>query len=229
MYGIRNGSASMVVAPRAPSGQPGETMSDTPPPSPAPLPSSWNDEGQEVERSDRKSRIWWIIGALAIIVVVVVGAFVVVRSRDQERAWPAATSGRPAGLGGEKQTTAEVDATAPPGVYIWQSFDGWHLWIVNGEGLEGLSGTIKSSAKLVNASASAPEDGTVGITGKTVEFDLDGGNAVAGVDFDPGFSDKLTFTLESGGVEVKASQVFTGSESAAVDAVPVVIDKPVVE
>jgi hypothetical protein len=202
-------------------------MSTTEPPSSAPLPSSWNDEQAEVTRGARKSRLWWIVGAV-VIVALVVGAYFVVSSRDQERAWPATTSGRPEGLGGEKQTTAEVKVTAPPGVYIWQSFDGWHLWVVNGDGLQGLSGTITSSDDLVSAEASGPQDGTVGINGKTLNFDLGGDNEVLGVDFDPGFSHKLTFTLETDAGKVKASQVFTGADSTPVDAVPVVIDKPVV-
>jgi len=49
------------------------------------------------------------------------------------------------------------------------------------------------------------------------------------VDFDPGFSKKLTITLETPDGEVQASQVFSGAGSKPVGAVPVVIDKAVVD
>lgn len=205
-------------------------MSDTQPPSDAGLPSSWNEEDADAIRTEAKSKKWWIIGGIAVVLLAIVGVLAVVNLRDpEERAWPASVDGRPEGLGGEKETAAGVTPSADPGVYIWNSFDGWHLWVVNGAGLEGLSGTIKSSNDLVGAESSAPDAGTVSVDGKVINFDLDGDAAVAGVDFDPGFAKRLTFTFESGGGDVKAAQVFTGGASKAVDRVPVVIDKAPVD
>jgi len=205
-------------------------MSDTNPPSDAGLPSSWNEEDADAIRSDAKSRKWWIIGAVAVVLLVVVGGLAVINLREPaERAWPDSVGGRPAGLGGEKETAADVTPTADPGVYIWNSFDGWHLWVVNGEGLDGLTGTIKSNDDINAATSSAPEAGTASADGRTITFDLDGGEALAGVDFDPGFSKQLTFTLETATGEVAASQVFTGGASTPASAVPVVIDKAEVD
>ena len=205
-------------------------MSDDELPSAPPLPGSWaDDENEAVRQSGKHRRLWWI---LAVVVVVAIGAAVAAVLANggvaPQRAWPASVGGRPEGLGGEKDTAADVTPTAPAGVYIWQSFDGWHLWAVNGDGLDGVKGTIESSDKIVQATSSAPDAGTVTVDGKTITFDLDGKAAVAGVDFDAGFSKKLTFDLEGPDGPIPATVVFTGSKAKPVDAVPVVIDKPVV-
>jgi len=205
-------------------------MSDTQPPSDTGLPSSWNEEDADAIRSDAKSKKWWIIGGVVVVLIAVVASIAILNSGDsRERAWPKSVDGRPEGLGGEKETAADVTPSADPGVYIWNSFDGWHVWVVNGDGLDGLTGTIASNDDIVGAESSNPDAGTVSADGKTVTFDLAAGDALAGVDFDPGFAKKLTFTLETADGEVKATQVFTGSQSKAVDAVPVVIDKAVVD
>ena len=205
-------------------------MSDTSSPSDAGLPSSWNEEDADAIRSDSKSRRWWIIGAIVVVLLLIAGGVALSGALEpEERAWPESVDGRPAGLGGEKETAADVTPTADPGVYIWNSFDGWHLWVVNGDGLDGLKGTITSNEEFVNATSSAPDAGTASADGSKITFDLKAGSTVAGVDFDPGFADKLTFTLETADGKVAASQVFTGSDAEAVDAVPVVIDKAVVD
>jgi hypothetical protein len=205
-------------------------MSDTPPPSTPEFPSSWDDEHRDAARGGGRRIVWWGLGAIVAVVLVILGVNLIFnRGADEERAWPEAVDGRPEGLGGEKETAAEVTPSAAPGVYIWNSFDGWHLWVVNGDGIEGLTGTIRSNVDLVGGESSAPDAGTVSVDGKIVTFDLDGEAAVAGVDFDPGFASQLTFELQTADGEVAPAQVFTGSGSAPVDAVPVVIDKPVVD
>ncbi|WP_421118448.1 hypothetical protein ACE2AJ_13785 [Aquihabitans daechungensis] len=203
-------------------------MTTTPPPPDADLPASWQEEDDDAARSEHKSRRWWIIGGVALVILAVIAAFAVVNMRnDAKRAWPEELGGRPAGLGGEDETAAEVTPTAEPGVYLWSGFDGWHLWVVNGEGLDGFSGTITSNTDFNGARSSAPDAGTVSVDGKEITFDLDGGEALAGVDFDPGFAKELTFDLQTADGEVPAELVFTGSGSAPVDEVPLVIDKPV--
>jgi len=205
-------------------------MSDTSSPSDAGLPSSWNEEDADAIRSDSKSRRWWIIGGVVVLLLAIAGGIALSGALEpEERAWPESIDGRPAGLGGEKEKAADVTPTADPGVYIWNSFDGWHLWVVNGDGIDGLTGTITSSEDVVTASSSAPDAGTVKADGGKITFDLAAGSTLAGVDFDPGFAKKLTFTFETADGEVKATQVFTGSDSEPVDAVPVTIDKAVVD
>ncbi|MCU1372582.1 MAG: hypothetical protein JWO77_3776 [Ilumatobacteraceae bacterium] len=205
-------------------------MSDTPPPTPPDLPASWQEDDDDAIRADKRGRLWWVLGGIVLVVLLAAGVFAFVQAlQPEDRAWPEAYGGRPQGLGGEKDTAIDVTPKAPPGVYIWQSFDGWHLWLVNGDGFAGLTGTISSSDDVVEATSSSPGDGVVTAEGRTVSFDLSDGAPVAGVDFDPGFANKLTFNLESGGGEVEATQVFTGSDSAPVDAVPVVVDKAPVD
>jgi hypothetical protein len=205
-------------------------MSDTQPPATPDFPASWNDEEADAARSGRRGIVWWVLGGVVAVVLVILGVNLIFnRGANEERAWPEAVDGRPAGLGGEDETAAEVTPEAGPGVYLWNSFDGWHLWVVNGDGIEGLTGTITSSGDLVGAESSAPDAGTVSVDGKVATFDLDAEAAVAGVDFDPGFADKLTFDLETADGEVVAAQVLTGSDSTPVDAVPVVLDKAVVD
>lgn len=205
-------------------------MSDAQPPATPDFPASWNDEEEDAVRSGRRGIVWWILGGIVAVLLVILGINLIFnQGSDEPRAWPEAVDGRPEGLGGEKETAAEVTPEAKPGVYLWNSFDGWHLWVVNGDGIEGLTGTISSNDDLVGAESSAPDAGTVSVSGKTVTFDLSGDAAVAGVDFDPGFASKLTFELETADGEVTAAQVFTGSGSEPVDSIPVIIDKPVVD
>jgi hypothetical protein len=205
-------------------------MSDTPPPAPSDLPASWQEEDDDAARTDGRRRTWWVVGGIVVVILAAAGIFAFVQAmQPEDRAWPAAYGGRPDGLGGERESAADVTLSASPGVYIWESFDGWHLWVVNGDGLAGLTGTISSNSDLVEATSSAPDAGTVSVDKKTVTFDLSEGAAVAGVDFDPGFADRLTFRLETADGEVSASQVLTGSKSTPVDAVPVVVNKAPVD
>lgn len=205
-------------------------MSTNDPTDPPAIPESWKDDETEVLRVEQKSKkIWWVIG---VVVVALIGgvAYAVISNGgvSPQRAWPEATGGRPAGLGQEKDTAADVTPTAAPGAYIWQSFDGWHLWLVNGDGVRGAKGTITSSDTFNRATSSAPDAGTVSVDGKTITFDLSADAPVAGVDFDAGFSRKLTFTLDTPDGKVPVKLIRLGSGAKAVDANPVVIDKPVV-
>lgn len=200
-------------------------------PTAAPLPESWKaDETEALDGGKKHRKLWWIVGVL-VVVVVAIAAFAVATNGGlkPERAWPDEASGRPTGLGEEKQTAGEVEPAADQGVYIWNSFDGWHLWVVNGPDLAGLTGTITSSDDFVRATSSAPAAGTVAIDGKELTFDLSADAAVAGVDFEPGFSRKLTFDLQTADGPVPVKLIKTGSGMASVDANPVVIDKPVVK
>ncbi len=205
-------------------------MTDTPAPPASDLPSSWDAEDGDALRTDKKSRRWWIIGAAAVVVLVVIGAFAVVAiDKKTERAWPAEISGRPAGLGAEKETAAKVTPSVAPGVYLWNGFDGWHLWVVNGDGLDGLSGTITSTEGPERATSSAPAAGNVTVDGKEITFDLDGSGKVAGVDFEPGFyAKKLTIELKTASGKVPANVVFLGSGRTSARSVPLVVDKKLV-
>ena len=95
-------------------------MSATEPPS-SPLPSSWKEEEEDAIRTEKSRRVWWIVGAVAVVAIVI-GVFVAFQgSQEPDRAWPDSLGGRPEGLGGEGDTADQVEPTAPPGVYIWNS------------------------------------------------------------------------------------------------------------
>jgi len=206
-------------------------MSTTPPPPASDLPASWQEEDDDAIRTERKSRRWWIIGGVVAVLLAVVAGIAIINARgDVERAWPTEVGGRPEGLGGEDETASEVTPTAAPGVYLWNSFDGWHLWVVNGEGIDGLTGTISSDEDLTSAESSAPDAGTVSADGKEVTLDLKGGEALAGVDFEPGFYAKeLTFDLQTSGGDLPAKVFFLGSGRTPATSVPLVLDKDPVD
>ncbi|MFN8017193.1 MAG: hypothetical protein U0P45_03625 [Acidimicrobiales bacterium] len=204
--------------------------SSTPtPPDPAPLPSSWEVEDAEVR--DRPRRRWLVVVAVVLGIAVIGGiaAMVANRGGKEDRAWPDAVGGRPAGLGSEGDTAATItDPTAAPGVYLWNSFDGWHLWVVNGDGVAGVKGTIESTDDISKAEPSSKGSGTVQVDGKTATFDLSGDPTVAGIDFEPGFfSKQITVTLEGPDGPIPAKLVTLGRQGHP-KAVPVVIDKPLV-
>ena len=196
---------------------------------PADLPSSWDAEDAQV--SGAKRTRWPLVVGTVVLVLVAAAAInlIVNRGGEEERAWPKAVGGRPAGLGQEKDTADEVTApTAKPGVYLWNSFDGWHLWVVNGGEVKGAKGTIESSVDMGKAVASSPESGTVEVNGKTATFDLSEATKVSGVDFEPGFySKQITVTLEGPDGPIPAELVTLGTQGHP-DAVPVVIDKAIV-
>lgn len=187
-----------------------------------PLPSSWAAE--EPTSASPKRRWPWIVGAVVLLGAVAVAAFVVL-SREADKDWPETAGGRPAGLGEEGQAAADVDPTADPGIYVWNSFDGWHLWVVNGDAIDGVSGTITSTDEPSKAVLSTPDAGSVAIDGKAIAFELPGDVPVAGVDFEPGFyGEELTIELEGANGVIAAADVTVGADGKA-EAVPVVIEK----
>lgn len=209
---------------------PTSDMSDAEHPTSEPLPASWSADEQEAVRRESKGRKMFVIIAVVMAVVACGAIFVWSRSGGgpEERAWPASISGRPAGLGENGQTAAEVTPDAKPGVYLWSGFDGWHLWVVPGEGVRDVKGTITSTVDIAKASLSAPGNGSVTTSGHTVTFDLATDAAVTGVDFEPGFYAKeLEVTLEGADGRLSPSVVTLGQDTPA-KAVPVVIEKAVV-
>ncbi len=186
------------------------------------LPDSWNVEDAEVARTGPR---WGLIVGGVVLVTVLVAAGVVgfqVAMEKTKKAWPASVSGPPDGLGG---TPAEAWPDVEPGVYLWNDFGGWHLRVVNGEGVAGVKGTIVSGDEIASAEAATAGEGTAVIDGETIEFDLPAEPRVAGVDFNPGFyAEKLTVTLEGTDGPVDPKLVTVGRERE-VTKVPVVVEK----
>lgn len=144
--------------------------------------------------------------------------------------WPATVQGRPAGLGETKQPATEVQPTAAPGAYIWSDFDGWHLWVVNGEGMPAVTGTLTSNADIEKAVVAVPEAGEVTISGKTATFSFPTDRPLVGMDFNPGFyADSLVVALNGpDGAPIAAELVQTGKKPTPAP-FPIVIDKAVPE
>jgi hypothetical protein len=203
----------------------------TPPADDANLPSSWSAENAEA--AGRKGGRTWLFLALGVVVALAAVLIVIVVKRGPvepvERAWPKSVGGRPAGLGADNETADEAEVTAKPGVYLWSSFDGWHLWVVTGDGVGAVKGTIASDEGIDRARLSADGQGTVAIEGEAATFSLPADAPVSGIDFEPKFfTKKLTVTLtDAAGKRIDPSVVTLGSATPATK-VPIVIDKPVV-
>jgi hypothetical protein len=103
--------------------------------------------------------------------------------------WPAAVGGRPPALGRTGQRAPEVDVApgTKPGVYLWNDYDGWHLWVIGGRGVSTITGSIQSNDVVDKADLAVPGTGTVSRSGKVASFTFPAGAQLAGIDFHPGF------------------------------------------
>jgi hypothetical protein len=208
-------------------------MSDPTPPDQADhepeLPSSWRADEQEVlERSGRGPRLAYVIGGVvAALLLVLVALFAIdpFGSDEGELAWPGLVSGRPAGLGTTGQLAEEVTPDAEPGAYVWSDFDGWHLWVVFGPGIESVSGTITSDVDLPKGVLTPLDSGEFATEGQELTFELRGDVALSGIDFEPGFFAKqVQIDLDGPDGPLDPALVTQGAEGE-VTALPLVIDK----
>lgn len=182
------------------------------------LPGSWSNEGS-TSTSSRKPWRW--IAVAVVVVLVAVGAFIAIQQirKDQEKAWPAVLSVRPGGLGQQGESPTESDPEVEPGAYLWTDFQGWHLWIVNGDGVGPVRGTLTSDKDFDEAALAEAKIGSIRPDGATIDFTLPSEPAVVGIDFDPGFYTKrLELTLS------EDIPIFEGNVKKRVK-LPLVIEK----
>lgn len=140
--------------------------------------------------------------------------------------WPPTALGRPAALGPSGTAPEAVPADAPPGVYVWSDFDGWHLWMVNGEGVTGVQGAVVSDDEIVKADLAAAGVGERTITNNVIQFDLPADVRVSGLDINPGFYAKqLRFRFEGPDGEYPAATIKTGGLATPVTALPLILEK----
>ncbi|MEZ5181723.1 MAG: hypothetical protein R2702_07600 [Acidimicrobiales bacterium] len=162
-------------------------MADDPPTAP----SSWqHDELAEVERAERGRRLPLLLGGAAGLLVIAAIAYVLMaKPFDVQRdlVWPADLGGRPAGLGEIDEIAAEVTPEVEPGAYLWNDFDGWHLWFAFGDGFDRATGTIRSDDDVSKLLLSPTSSGTASGDGGEVSFELDDSAPLVGIDFEPGF------------------------------------------
>ncbi len=129
--------------------------------------------------------------------------------------WPATATGRPAGLGTRGQAAPDITVEAEPGVYLWNDYDGWHLWAVGGGDLAEVTGTLTSNDTVAKAVLAVPGAGTVELADKVVRFTLPADGEISGIDFNPGFYAKqLVITLDGPDGPIDSSLVHTGSKAA---------------
>jgi hypothetical protein len=142
--------------------------------------------------------------------------------------WPKISANRPPALGKRGQVAKDVKSTAKPGVYIWNDFDGWHMWIVGGAGMPAtISGTITSNDDIGRADPAIEGTGTSTVTGKIATFDMPTDKPITGVDFNPGFyANKLVFAINGPDGPLDAALVKLGGGMKA-SSFPLVLEKSV--
>ena len=133
--------------------------------------------------------------------------------------WPLALDGRPALF--KNKLVAARDLTDPPGpgLYLWQDFDGWHLWIVRGAGIEGPTGVITADADFRRADLNGRPGagGAVQLDGHAIHFDFTGStDAVVGIDFGPGIAaSTLVLDVAQDGEPLDSRALKLGNRSVA--------------
>jgi hypothetical protein len=181
------------------------------------LPESWG-----TDESGSSSNRWlkWVGGAVVLALLVVGGVIAAQKiSKKTEKAWPAVLSVRPGGLGQQGEKPAGTTTDLPPGAYLWNDFDGWHLWIVNGSGVGPVKGTLSSDKSFAKSGLATPRVGSINADGSTLDFSLPADAKVVGIDFAPDFyAKRLELKLD---VDIP---VFEGNVKKRVK-LPVVIEK----
>lgn len=133
--------------------------------------------------------------------------------KPKKASWPANLNGRPVTLGTTGQVASKVTPKAKPGVYIWSDFDGMHIWVVKGEGVPTITGTLDSNDKIQKAVTAVDGSGDVTVDGKRVSFNLPGKSPIEGVDFNPGFyGNKIVISLNGPDGPVDATLVKVGKK-----------------
>ncbi len=162
--------------------------------------------------------------AVAIVVLVALTVLGVNRyddaanQRSQEQAsaegrgWPEAVNGRPAGLG--SGPAADVAPSTEPGAYLWSDFDGWHLWVVGGDGMPAtVTGTVTSDDALGAQKLAVPGTGTLSGSGADLTFTVPTDVPVSGIDFSTGFFAKeLQVSLTGPDGPIDPARIHLGSD-----------------
>ena len=185
-------------------------------------PASWGTEDLKPTRSR-----WWLLLAVLVVVALAGGGYVAVKAafKSTSRDWPQSLAGRAAGLGEVNVPASKVDPTAKPGIYIWSDFDGWHLWVVHGDGVGAVTGSVTSDKDIAKATAAIKGAGRVTRDGKTISISFPADPKLSGVDFDTDFYARhLTFALEGPDGTIPANLVHLGNSRMATE-VPVKVDK----
>jgi hypothetical protein len=100
--------------------------------------------------------------------------------------WPSEIQGRPVAFGGTKADPAAAKTTGlEDGFYLWEGFDGWHVWEIGGGADDRI--TITADSEIAKADGIG---GTVAVDKAGNHFTFSRGSAagkVVGVEFNPGY------------------------------------------
>jgi hypothetical protein len=112
-----------------------------------------------------------------------------------EPQWPSATAGRPAALGGQGEPPPADAGDLEDGFYLWQDFNGWHLFVVGGTDADQVTIAGDDTVSKAEPTGGSPR---IEIAGNAVTFARGGaGEEVVGMDFNPGyFAKTLVVTVE---------------------------------
>jgi hypothetical protein len=139
--------------------------------------------------------------------------------------WPVSVGGRPAAFGELDGSPADAPGGAAPGVYIWSDYDGWHLWVVHGEGVGDVNGTVTGDDVVASAEVTPSEAGVVTLADKVIAFDLKSEVPISGFDFNPGFyAKRLEFVVNGPDGPLAPELVHVGKDALPAPS-PIVLEK----
>ncbi len=197
-------------------------------PAPTSMPSSWGaDEAAAVDRAGRGRQLTILLAS--VVGLMLAGLLVVVIAKPFDRdskpqAWPLDVGGRPDGLGQTGELAEAVTPGVEPGAYLWNDFDGWHLWFVFDTRFHAVTGTITSNDDIGKADLTPQATGTASAKGKVLSFDLDTETNIAGIDFEPGFyADRIEIAIQAPDGTLTGEMVHKGKDTTVV-ALPIVVE-----
>lgn len=133
-------------------------------------------------------------------------------TRQASANWSNDLFGRPPSLGARGDAASKVPPGARPGLYLWNDFDGWHLWLVNGDGIPPMTGSITSDDAIAKAELAVSGAGSAEASGNSASFALPTSPGLTGVDFNPGFYAKqIVISIDGPDGPIDAKLVKTGN------------------
>ena len=117
---------------------------------------------------------------------------------------------------GSASSDPQPGKDAKPGVYFWESYDGWHVRVVKGDGVDKVDGIVtgllkNQGAKIVKVTGA---DASVAkAEGGNVSFQVPpGGSNVVGIDFTlDAFTTNSTLTLNGDNGSLDVSKIYLGA------------------
>jgi hypothetical protein len=131
---------------------------------------------------------------------------------------------------GKPTDIPKAGADAKPGVYFWETYDGWHVRVVKGDGIGEVRGFVtgKNVPKPTTIDSVTGADRSIAsVQDGNVAFDIPAeGTAVVGVNFTlGGYTNQSVLTLNGPNGPIDTSKIYLGSGSAKAMANPQSFEK----